>query len=437
MAGDPGGVRTGSRRPQEAPPRPDLGASGPGERVVRGWRSALFAPVGDGQRRRRGSDGMRLAIALVALAGCVLIIHYNSRIDRAIVAVINPPPRSITWLVTVVYQAGSFGVVALVVLIALAARRWVIVRDIAVSAALTAAASGLLIWLIGDRGGRPQGIVIQGFYLSFPIFQIALFAAVATAALPYLARGLQRLIEVFIALVALASAVGGHGLPLNVLGSLAIGWAATAVVRLAFGSPLGLPSAEDVRLLLAELGVQATQVRPSARQVWGVAKYEATEIRPGTSPSRRLDVSVYGRDAADAGLLTKAGRFLLYRDSGPSLTLTRLQQVEREGFVTLRAAQVGASVPELAGAGTAGPSEDALVVTRLPAGRRLAEASAADISDATVDDIYRQLLTLRGGPHRARRYQRRHAACRPGAADRRHRGLPQCHRDGLAGSARS
>ena len=338
---------------------------------------------------------MRLAIALVVLACCLLIIHYNSRIDRAIVAVISPPPRSITWLVTVVYQAGSLGVVALVVLIAVAARRWVIVRDIAVSAALTAAASGLLIWLIGDRGGRPPGIVIQGFYLSFPIFQIALFAAVATAALPYLARGLQRLVEIFIALVALASAVGGHGLPLNVLGSLAIGWAATAVVRLAFGSPLGLPSAQDVRLLLAELGVQATQVRPSARQVWGVAKYEATDMRPGITPSGRLDVSVYGRDAADAGLLTKAGRFLLYRDSGPSLTLTRLQQVEREGFVTLRAAQVGASVPELAAAGTAGPSADALVVTRLPAGGRLAEADAADISDPTVDDIYRQLLTLR------------------------------------------
>ena len=48
---------------------------------------------------------MRLAIALVVLACCLLIIHYNSRIDRAIVAVISPPPRSITWLVTVVYQA--------------------------------------------------------------------------------------------------------------------------------------------------------------------------------------------------------------------------------------------------------------------------------------------------------------------------------------------
>jgi hypothetical protein len=41
----------------------------------------------------------------------VLVIRYDSRIDRAITAVIHPPPRTITWLVTVVYQAGSFGVV--------------------------------------------------------------------------------------------------------------------------------------------------------------------------------------------------------------------------------------------------------------------------------------------------------------------------------------
>jgi len=67
----------------------------------------LFAPAGDGQRRRRGGDGLRLVCAVLAVACCVLVIRFNSRIDRAIVAVLNPPPRSITWLVTVVYQAGS------------------------------------------------------------------------------------------------------------------------------------------------------------------------------------------------------------------------------------------------------------------------------------------------------------------------------------------
>ena len=354
----------------------------------------MFAPVGDGQRRRRGSDGVRLAVSVLAVVACVLVIRFDSRIDQAIVRVIHPPPRSITWLVTVVYQAGSIGVVIVLAGLALVARRWEVARDLALSAAGAAAVSGILVLLLGSRGGRPSGIVINGYDLTFPVLRIALFAAVATAALPYLARGVQRLIEIFIALVALASAVGGHGLPLNVLGSLAIGWGATAVVRLTFGSPLGLPSADDVRLLLAELGVRASRVHPAGRQVWGVAKFEATEMR-GTDSPGRIGIAVYGRDAADARLLTKAGRFLLYRDSGPSLTVTRLQQVEHEAYLTMRAGQAGAAVPEIIQAGTAGPAKDALLVYRLPAGTALSEADPADISDVTLDDLYRQLLVLR------------------------------------------
>jgi uncharacterized protein (TIRG00374 family) len=376
-------------------PQPGSSVSGSVQDLSRGWRSVMLAPVGDGQRRRRGTDGMRLAAAVLALVCCVLVVHFNSRIDRAIVQVIHPPPRSITWLVTVVYQAGSFGVVIFVVALALLARRWAMARDIALSAAVAAAASGVVVLLIGSRGGRPGGIVIHGYYLTFPVLRIALFAAVATVALPYLARGLQRLVEIFITLVALASAVGGHGLPLNVLGSLAIGWGAAAVARLIFGSPLGLPSADDVWQLLTELGISAGDVRPAARQVWGVAKYEATET-DGADYSGHLGIAVYGRDAADARLLTKAGRFLLYRDSGPGLTLTRLQQVEHEAFLTFRAGQSGAAVPGIVEAGTAGPSGDALLVSRPPAGTALATADAAGISDATLDEIYRQVLTLRG-----------------------------------------
>jgi len=366
----------------------------PERHLLRGWRSVMFAPVGSGQRRRRGSDGVRLAAATLALMCCLLVIRFDSRVDRAIAQVIHPPPWSITWLVTVVYQAGSFGVVIVLVALALLARRWEIARDIGLSAAGTAAACGILVALLGSSGGRPAGVVIGGYVLSFPVLQVALFAAVATAALPYLARGVQRLVEIFIALVALACAVGGHGLPLNVVGSLAIGWGLTTVVRLVFGSPLGLPSADDVQLLLAELGIRAVGVRPAARQVWGVARFEATETSR-TGRADRLRIEVYGRDAADARLLTKAGRFLLYRDSGPSLTITRLQQVEHEAYLTLRAGQAGVAVPEVAEAGTAGPSKDALLACRLPAGTPLADADPADISDATLEDLYRQLLILR------------------------------------------
>jgi uncharacterized membrane protein YbhN (UPF0104 family) len=366
----------------------------PEQHLVRGWRSVMFAPVGSGQRRRRGSDGVRLAAAVLVLVCCLLVIRYDSRIDRAITQVIHPPPWSITWLVTVVYQAGSIGVAVVLVGLALLARRWEIARDIGLSAAGTAAVCGILLALLGSRGGRPGGIVIDGYYMSFPVLQIALFMAVATAGLPYLARGVQRLIEIFIALVALASAVGGHGLPLNVLGSLVIGWGATAVVRLVFGSPLGLPSAEDVRLLLEEFGIRSRDVRPVTRQVWGVARFEATELCRTDMPGR-LGIAVYGRDAADARLLTKAGRFLLYRDSGPSLTITRLQQVEHEAYVTMRAGLADVAVPEIVEAGTAGPSRDALLVYRMPPGTALPDTDAAEISDAMLDDLYRQLLTLR------------------------------------------
>jgi glycosyltransferase 2 family protein len=360
-----------------------------------GWRAILFAPVGDGQRRRRGSDGARLAFAIFALICCLLIIHYNSRIDRAIIEVIHPPPRSITWLVTVVYEVGSYGVVAGLVLVTLIARRWAMARDLALSAAAAALTSGLLILLLGGQGGRPSGTQLDHYDLSFPVLQIALFMAVATTALPYLARSLQRVIEVFIGLVTLAGAVGGDGLPLNVLGSMAIGWAAALLIRLIFGSPLGLPSAADVLRLLQDLGISAGDVRPLPRQAWGVAKYQATETGSMDAPDQPLAISVYGRDAADAKLLTKVGRFLFYRDSGSDLTLTRQQQVEHEAFLTLRAGQAGVAVPDIVEAGTAGPSGDALLVSRLPPGTPLSGLDAADVSDAVLDDVYRELLALR------------------------------------------
>jgi hypothetical protein len=147
--------------------------------MLRSWRSVMFAPIGDGQRRRRGSDGVRLAVAVLALGCCLLVIRFESRMDRVITEVFHPPLWSIDWLVTVVYQGGSLGVVLVLVTLAVVARRWEIARDIAV------------------------------------------FAAVATAALPYLPRR-AALIEVFIAPAALACAVAAHRLPLNVGGSLAI-----------------------------------------------------------------------------------------------------------------------------------------------------------------------------------------------------------------------
>lgn len=58
----------------------------------------------------------------------------------------------------------------------------------------------------------------------------------------------------------------------------------------------------------------------------------------------------------------------MYRDSGPTLMINRLQQVEHEAYLQFLAAQAGVPVPEVVTAGRCGPRGDAVLVTRLPAG---------------------------------------------------------------------
>src|SRR5262245_56552439 len=361
----------------------------PGD-AVRDWRSLIFAPLGDGQRRRRGSDGVRLAVAVLATLCAVLIVQSNLRPEVVVAGVLSPPPNGVRWLVDVFWIGGSFGTVAALLLLAALRRRWDVLRDLAIAAAGALVVSGILVLFLGAAGGRPDTVHFAGYSLSFPVLHIAVAVAVATVGLPYLARGVQRLIESVLGLAILATVVAGQGLPVNVLGSMAIGWGVTAALHLALGSPVGLSSGEEVRALLATVGIEPVSVVPTPHQTWGAAHYTA-DMGAGEA----LAISFYGRDATDAQLFTKLWRFIFYRHSGAPLAWTRIQQVEHESSVTQLAARSGARVPEVLIASTLGPSHDAVVITRAPAGRPLAELGHEQVTDANLDDLFAQLMKLR------------------------------------------
>jgi len=331
------------------------------------WRAVLFAPVGDGQTRRRGSDAVRVGLALIVILVCWLATRVNPSSEKALVNVVTPVPDGLNWLVTSIGWIGSFGLVAAIVVLALVSRRTAVIRDAVIAGAGAWLLCVVLSAVFGADGGRPPGGAPHGYDLAFPVARVAATVAVASAALPYLSRWLQRTIQVTVVLLAISTVVSGRGLPVAVLASLAIGVLATAVVHLVFGSPLGLPSADEVTLLLGDLGIVATDLAPAVDQEWGVGKFT------GNLDGHPVDVSVYGRDASDAQLLAKTTRFLLYRDSGPTLTFTRRQQVEHEAYLTLMADRAGARVSRVLAAGPAGPAKDALLVTRPPPGRRLAQ----------------------------------------------------------------
>ena len=117
---------------------------------------------------------------------------------------------------------------------------------------------------------------------------------------------------------------------------------------------------------------------------------------PGTDPDGHpLELAVYGRDAADAQWLRKVWRFCIYRDSGPTLVLNRLQQVEHEAYLTFLADHAGVRVPEVVAAGRCGPSHDAALVTQLPAGTPARRTGGRGPQRRVVDDYLRAVLTLR------------------------------------------
>jgi uncharacterized protein (TIRG00374 family) len=184
--------------------------------------------------------------------------------------------------------------------------------------------------------------------------------------------------------------VAGYGLPLSVVGAIALGWGTAAACHLIVGAPDGLPSADEVTVAVRDLGVDVRALAAVERQEWGVEAFAGVD-----EDGRLLELAVYGRDAADAQWITKLWRFCVFRDSGPTLMFNRLQQVEHEAYLTFVAHHAGVGVPEVVAAGRCGPSHDAALVTRLPDGSRLSALAAEDVSDGALDACLRAVLALR------------------------------------------
>jgi uncharacterized protein (TIRG00374 family) len=366
------------------------GAPGTRHQLAERLRAAVLGPRDGGTTRRRASDAFRLGLAVIVVAVSIPVMKANSAAELSIVHAVHPPPEAISWLVTAVFWLGSAGVSALLVIVGLMVPRLTAVRWIAVAAVLTWGVCIVLAAVLGPAAGRPPVSELAGLDTSYPVTQIAVAVAVAATALPYLSRPLYRLVWFLIAVGVLTAVASGHALPVNAISSMAIGWGVAAGLHLAVGSPLGLPSAAEVTAWIADLNVAVRDVTRGSRQVWGVEQFTGRDLA-----GEPVELAVYGRDASDARVLAKLWRFAVYRDSGPTLILDRLQQVEHEAYLTLMAGRAGVLVPGVLAAGRFGPSHDAALVTRVPAGRALSQADGAALADGTLDEVLLAVLRLR------------------------------------------
>lgn len=339
-------------------------------------------------RQRRATDWNRLVVSGIVVTLAALRVRDPTAFERQLFTLINTLPGGLRGPFTRVYQLANLWANGLILVPALFARRWRLARDVVLAALLALVVARILGATIQEGLVRGLNVAVRlGKGPTFPFLRLSIATAVVAAAAPYLPRPLRWLGRATLAVVAPAAMYLGLAYPNDVLAALALGWGVAATIHLTFGSPAGRPTVPQVEASLEELGVSADGVALEPRQPQGATRLAAD------GPGGRIRIKVLGRDETQSQLFSKLWRSMLYKESGRTLQLTRLQEVEHEAYMVLAARSAGVRAPEVVAAGMAGPGAAILVVCD-PPGIPLTDLAADALTDDVLTGVWEQAARL-------------------------------------------
>jgi undecaprenyl-diphosphatase len=227
----------------------------------------------------------------------------------------------------------------------------------------------------------------EGF--PFPSAQVAVIAALATAAAPYVTRAERYGSGVLIVGVAVADLFLGTSLPLDDFAGAVLGWGVGILVHLALGAP-GRRSAEPtVQVALRQVGLVPEQVTQAGRQPLRPQHYRVTCV-----DGQRLQVKVVRRLNRLAGPAYKARRFLASAEvqNEPALSTPR-REVEHEAYVTLLAERAGVGTLPVLLAGEVDHGPPFLIWQEIDC-RPLSAMPPNEVDDRLLGDVWRNVRAL-------------------------------------------
>ena len=353
-----------------------------------GW-ATLFGVVPDHGLHRRASDILRVVAGVILFGiGTVGALSY-SRFERSVHSAVESLPDPLLKVASIANGGGLVVAIIVIYVIALSSRRLRFIAGISI-----ALGGGILLaWGLQHLIDAPSviGATAKGLsrYPQYPPIRITVLAAVFFVSGPELTRPSRRLMMTLLLIVAVSATARTDGYPAGIFGAIALGWALAAAIHLLLGSPDGAPDPTEVETDLASVDLTVNDLVVSPVQAWGEKAYSGT-----SSDGTPLRIVVIGRDATDAQLLTKIGRFLWYKDSGPVLSFSRQGQIEHRAFALLLAERAGVKVPSVVSASTIGSRGDATLVLDSVKGTTLDQLSQDQITDDFLVDTWTELSKL-------------------------------------------
>ena len=346
--------------------------------------------------RRHPGDVLRVLVGGLVVAAGALAAHQGHvfALDANLFRLVNQLPDALGRPLLAAVQLGAVAAVPVMAAVALAVRRPRLAGDLALS--------GTLAWVLakvveGVVGRARPVVLLQGVVertvdtgLGYPSGHVAVAAALATAAGPWLPRPARRATWWAVGLVALGRMYAGAHLPLDVVGGAALGWAVAAAIHLVVGAPGGLPKVPAVLEGLRAAGIEPVIVRRVGADARGSVPFVVC-----TGDGERLFVKAVGREQRDADLLYKLWRWAAFREVEDETPFaTPKQAVEHEVYVGLLAARAGVRTPAVLTAVPAGDGH-VLLVQRHVAGQTLDRLNAAQADDRLLAAIWGEVARLR------------------------------------------
>jgi undecaprenyl-diphosphatase len=335
---------------------------------------------------------MGIGACVVLLAALAARRGDPSLVEANIFRLVNQLPSATGAPLLGVMQVGALAAVPVVAVAALLVRRRHLARAVVVGGVAAWGLAKLIQQLVAQR---PPAEVLRTVTLhgglqpgfSFPSTHVAVAAALATVASPYLSRTGRRASWVVVAIVAVARMYAGRHFPADVVGGAAVGWVLGTATSVVLRAPGDQPRSTLLPMQLAKLGLGGAHLEPLPCTTRGSALYRQTS-EEGT----RRFVKLIGRDQPDADWLYRLWRLIAFRDLGDAhVFVSPEHRVEHEALMTLLAQRSGVSTAVVDAAGPVSESESVLV-RRWVEGRAL--PLVVDPPDALIARCWEQVVKL-------------------------------------------